>query len=63
MQLLGLSVMDISHIQHYLQQHVLFKLNASIIEVHKMSICSHSSVDTHTGSVENIMYNSFIPAR
>ena len=42
----------LSHIQHYyLQQHVLFKLmsNESII-VHKMPVCSHSSVDTHTDS-------------
>ena len=38
---------------NYLQQHVLF--NASITQVHKMAICSHSSVDAHTGSVENII--------
>ena len=41
----------LSHIQHhYLEQHTLFKLNLmhlAIIEVHKMPVCSHSSVDTH----------------
>ena len=35
---------------NYLQRHVLF--NASIIQVHKMAVCSRSSVDAHTGSVE-----------
>ena len=53
MQLLALLWIYVYHIQHYyLQQHVLFKL---IIEVHKMPLCSHSSVDTHSNSVENII--------
>ena len=35
-------------------QYVLSKTNIHV-QVHKMPVCSHSSVDTHTGSVGNII--------
>ena len=39
-----------------IKQHVLFKLHASIFNRSSQNACcSHSSVDTHTASVENII--------
>ena len=45
----------VSHTALLLKQHVLFKLHASIFNSSQNACCSHSSVDTHTGSVENII--------
>ena len=45
----------VSHAALLLKQHVLFELHASIFNSSQNACCSHSSVDTHTGSVENII--------
>ena len=44
------------YLSHIIKQHVLFKLHASIFNRSSQNACcNHSSVDTHTGSVENII--------
>ena len=46
----------VSHTALLLKQHALLKLNIYIFNINSQNACcSHSSVDTHTGSVENII--------
>ena len=46
----------VSHTALLLKQHILFKLHASIFNRSSQNACCrHSSVDTHTGSVENVI--------
>ena len=45
----------IQHALYYLQQYNCIIQKLIDIQVHKIPVCRHSSEDTHTGSVENII--------